>query len=101
MVCLVDHYDFEPLLCRQIYLLGLCNFLEQLLYDISIVVSNVRWRYLQMVDRGDNVEFELAIGRGLEDSCVDFDLFDAGTVKFAEGCNDTSLLACSRWTVDK
>jgi hypothetical protein len=31
-----------------------------------------------VVDRGDDVELELAIAAGLEDAGIDLDLFDAG-----------------------
>lgn len=33
-----------------------------------------------MIDGGDNVEFKLAVGGGLEDAGVDFDLLDTWAV---------------------
>lgn len=54
-----------------------------------------------MVDRGDDVEFELAIGGGLEDACVDLDLFDGGAKELFEGGDDAGFLAGARGAVDK
>lgn len=54
-----------------------------------------------MVDTSDDVEFKLAIGSGLEDSGVDFDLFDPRTVQCAQSRDDTGLLPGSRRTVDE
>ncbi len=48
-----------------------------------------------MVDRGHDVEFEFAVGSGLEDAGVDFYLLHAWAVEFFEGCNDAGLLACA------
>ena len=53
-----------------------------------------------MVDRGDNVEFEFAVGGCLEDSRVDFDLFHAGAVELFESCDDSCFLSCAGGTVD-
>jgi hypothetical protein len=44
----------------------------------------------------DDVEFEFAVRGGLEDACVDLDLFDTGTVEFFECCNNARLLSCAR-----
>lgn len=46
-----------------------------------------------MIDRCDDVEFELAVRGGLEDARVDLDLFDAGAVQFAQGGDDAGLFA--------
>lgn len=52
-----------------------------------------------MVYGSDNVEFELAVRGSLEDTCIDFDLFNTGAIEFFEGCDDTRLLTCSRRAV--
>jgi len=54
-----------------------------------------------MVDRGYNVELELAIAAGLEDARVDLDLFYSRTVKLAECGDDTCFLPCTRRTIDE
>jgi hypothetical protein len=46
----------------------------------AVVVSNVGGSNLKVVNGGDNVEFELAVAGGLEDSRIDLDLFDTGAV---------------------
>jgi hypothetical protein len=46
-----------------------------------------------------NVEFEFAIGSGLENARVDLDLFDTRAIEFFEGCDDASLFAGTGWTV--
>jgi hypothetical protein len=54
-----------------------------------------------VVDGADNVEFELAVGCGLEDSCVDFDLFDAGPIQLFEGRDDPGFLTCTGGAIDE
>ena len=54
-----------------------------------------------MVYRGDNIEFEFPVTRGLEDSCVDLDLLDSGAVEFFESRDNPRFLACARWSVYK
>jgi hypothetical protein len=54
-----------------------------------------------VVHGGYDIKLELAICSGLEDTRVDFDLFDTGTVEFFEGCDDASLLTGARGTVDE
>jgi hypothetical protein len=54
-----------------------------------------------VVDGGDNVEFELAVRRGLEDARVDFDLFDARAVELFERGDDAGLLAGAGGSVDE
>ncbi len=46
-----------------------------------------------MVDRGDDVEFELAVGAGEEDAGVDFYLFCAGSVEGFEDGYHAGLFA--------
>lgn len=41
MICLVDHHNLEALLRAQVNLLCLGNFLEQILYDHSVIVSDI------------------------------------------------------------
>lgn len=52
-----------------------------------------------MIYGGDNVEFELAVRCGLEDTRIDLDLFDTRAIEFFEGCDDARFLACSRRAV--
>jgi len=54
-----------------------------------------------VVDGGDNVEFELAIAAGLEDTGIDLDLFDTRTVELAEGGDDACFLAGARGAIDE
>jgi hypothetical protein len=101
VVRLIDHHDLEPLLRRQIHLLRLRDFLEQVLYDDAVVVAHIGRCDLEVVDGGDNVELELAVRRGLEDARVDFDLFDAWAVELFERGDDAGLLAGTRGAVDE
>jgi hypothetical protein len=48
-----------------------------------------------VVDGGDDVEFELAGGGGVEDAGVDFDLLDAGAIEGFQGGEDPGFLACA------
>lgn len=80
VVGFIDHDNLEPLLRGQIHLLCLCNFFQQFLDHDAVVVSNVGGSNLKVVNGGDNVEFELAVAGGLEDSRIDLDLFDTGAV---------------------
>ena len=93
MIGLVDHDHFEPLPRILIHLLRLRDLLEQILHDDAIAGADVARRDLEVVDGGDDVEFELAVRRRLEDAGVDFDLLDAGAVEGAEGGDDAGLLA--------
>jgi hypothetical protein len=43
----------------------------------------------------DNVEFEFTVRGGLEDACIDLDLFDTGAIEFFECCNNARLLSCA------
>lgn len=93
MIRLIDDHHLESLLRREIHLLRLGDLLEQVLDDDAVEVSDVRGRDFEVVDRGDNVEFELAVGGRLEDACVDFDLFYAGAVEFFQCGYDAGFLA--------
>jgi hypothetical protein len=46
----------------------------------AVVVSDVGRGDLEVVDGGDDVEFELAVAGRLEDSRVDLDLFNTRAV---------------------
>ena len=81
-ICLIHHDHLEALLCAEIDLLRLRDLLEQLLHDDAVVVAHVRRCDLEMVHGRHDVEFELAVRRGLEDARVDLDLLRAG----AEEC---------------
>jgi hypothetical protein len=54
-----------------------------------------------VVHGSDNIEFELAVGAGLEDSRVDFDFLDAGPVELLEGCDNAGFLTGARGAVDE
>ena len=99
MICLVDDDDLEALLCAEVDLLGLRDFLEQILHHYSVVVPDIGGRDLEVVYGGDDVELEFAVRRGLEDARVDLDLLDTGTVHLLERCDDARLFACARRAV--
>ena len=101
MVGFVDDDDFEALLRVEVDLLGLGDFFEEFLHDDSVVVADVGRGDFEVVDGGDDVEFELAVAGGLEDSGVDLDLFDAGAVEGAQGGEDAGLFACAGWTEEE
>lgn len=61
MVRLIDDNDLEALSSRLVDLLGLCHFLEKILDDYPVEVADVRRRYLKVVYRSDDIEFELAV----------------------------------------
>ena len=54
-----------------------------------------------MVDRGNDIEFKLAVGGRLKDSRVDLDLFNPGTVESAKGSYYPCFLAGAAGTIDK
>lgn len=101
MIGLVDDDELEALAGSGVDLLCLCHLLEQLLHHHAIVVAHIGRRDLEVIDRSDDVELELAVGRGLEDAGVDFDLVGAGAVEFAKKGDDTRFLACSRGSIDE
>lgn len=93
MIRLVDHDNLESLLRGEIDLLRLRDLLEQLLHHDPVVVAHIGGGDLEVVDRGDDVEIELAVAGRLEDSGVDLDLFDSRTEEFLEGRDDAGFLA--------
>lgn len=95
MICLIDDYDLEALLRTQVDLLCLRNFLEQILHDHPVIVSDVRGCDFEVVYRRDDVEFKFTVRSGLEDTSVDFDFLDSWAVEFFEGGDYTRLLACA------
>ena len=99
MVGFVDHHDLEPLSCRHIDLLRLRNLLQEVLHHHSIIVSHIRWRDLKVVDRSDDIEFEFAVGRGLEDSGVDLDLLHSWPIQLLQRRHDPSLFPSPRGTI--
>jgi hypothetical protein len=101
VVCLIDDDDLEALFCAEVDLLCLRDFLEQILHNYSVVVSDIGGRDLEVVYRSDDVEFEFAVCRGLEDARVDLDLLDTGAIQLLECCDDARLLACAGRTVYK
>jgi len=50
---------------------------------------------------GYDVEFELPVAGRLEDTSIDLDLLYTRSVQCSQCRGDTSLLACSRRTVDE
>lgn len=80
VVGLVDDHDLELLPGRLIDLLCLGHLFEQVLYDNSVIVAHIGRCYLEVIDRSDDVEFELAAAARLEDAGVDLDFLDTGTV---------------------
>ena len=101
MIRLVDHDHLEPLPGILIDLLRLRDFLEQILDDDAVEVADVRRGDFEVVDGGDDVEFEFAVRGRLEDARVNFDLFDAGAVEGAEGGDYASLFAGAGGAIDE
>lgn len=54
-----------------------------------------------MVYRSDNIEFEFAVRRCLEDPRIDLDAFDTGAIEGSECGDYTSLFASARGSVDE
>ena len=101
MVRLIDHDDLEALLGIHVDLLRLRDLLEQILHDDTVIIPNIRGCDLKMVNGGNDVELEFAVGCGLEDARIDLDFLDTGAVELFEGCDDTCLLSGTRGTVDE
>lgn len=101
MVRLVDDHDLEPLFCGQIDLLRLGNFFEQFLDNNAIIGADIGGCYFKVVDRRDDIKFELAVACCLEYSVVDLDLLDARAVEFFKGSNRAGFLASAGWAVHK
>ena len=59
----VDDDDFEALFGVHVDLLGLRDFFEEFLDDDAVVVADIAGGDFEVVDGGDDVEFEFA-GRG-------------------------------------
>lgn len=95
MIRFIDNDHLEPLLRGQIHLLRLGNLLQQFLDHHPVVVPDVCGCDFEVVDGGDDVEFELAVAGRLEDAGVDFDLFHSRPVQFLQCRDDACLLACS------
>ena len=87
MISLINDDHLESLLRVQVDLLRLGDLLEQVLDDDTVEVPDVSRCDFQVVDRGDDVELELAVRGGREDARVDLDLLHAGAVELAE-CRD-------------
>ena len=101
MVCLIDHHDFESLLCALIHLLGLSDLLQEILDDYSIEIADIAWGNFEVVDRSDNVEFQFSIGCGLKYPRVDLDLLYTRAVQGTECCYYARLLAGTTGAVDE
>lgn len=101
VVGLVDDHDLESLFGGLVDLLSLGHLLQEILYHDSVVVTNIGRRDLEVVDRGDDVEFEFAVACGLENACVDLDLLDSRTIELFQCGYDPCLLASSRGAVDE
>lgn len=101
VICLIDDNDLEALFRTQIDLLRLRNFLEQVLHDHSVVVSDIGRCDFEVVNGCDNIEFEFTVRGGLEDASINLDFLDSWAVEFFEGCDYTCLLACTRRAIDK
>jgi len=101
MIRLIDYHHLELLLRALINLLRLSYLLQQVLYNHTIVVPDIRRRNFKMVNRCYDIEFEFAVRGRLEDAGVDFDLFDTGAVEFFEGGDDAGFLASTGGPVDE
>ncbi len=101
MVRLVNHHHFEPLPRVLVHLLRLRDFFQQVLDDNTVEVADVAGGDFEMVDGGDDVEFEFAVGGRLKDAGVDFDFFDTGAVEGAEGGDDAGFFAGAGGAVDE
>ena len=75
MIRFIDNDDLEALSSRLVDLLSLCNFLEEILDDNPVEIADVRRRYLKVVYRSNDVEFELAVRGCLEYARVNFNFF--------------------------
>lgn len=101
MIGLIDNHNLESLPCCLIDLLRLSDLLQELLHHHTIKIPDIGRRNLEVVDRGDDIELQFAIGGGLKDARVDLDLLNPRTVELFECCDYPSLLASSRRTVDQ
>jgi hypothetical protein len=83
MVGLVNHNDLESLFCTKIHLLCLRYFLQEILYNDTVEVSDIGGSDFEVVNGRDDVELELPVRCRLEYPRVNFDLFDTGSKKLA------------------
>lgn len=54
-----------------------------------------------MVDGGDDVELELAVGRGLKYTSIDFDFLDTWAKELLQRSNNTGFLASAGGAIDE
>jgi hypothetical protein len=101
VVGLVDDHDLEALAGRLVDLLRLGHFLEEVLHHDAVIVADIGGCDFEVVDGGDDVKLELAVGRGLEDTGVDLDLLDAGAVEFLQSGYYPRLLPGAGGSVDE
>jgi hypothetical protein len=101
MVCLVYDNNFKSLSGGLVNLLCLGDFLEQILDNDAIVITNIGWCDLEVVDRGHNIKFEFAAAAGLEDARIDLDLLYSRSIELFQCSDNTGLLACAGGSVDK
>lgn len=59
----------------------------------SVIVTDIRWCDFEVVDGGDNIEFELSVAARLENSGIDLDLLYTGSVKLLQRGDDSGLLS--------
>ena len=97
----VDHDDFEALFGVEVDLLGLRDFFQEFLDHDSVIVADVGRGDLEVIDGGDDVEFEFTVTRRLKDPSINFDLFYPWSVEGSEGCEDTGLLASAGGAVEE
>lgn len=93
MVGFVDDDNLEALTSGNVHLLRLRNLLQQLLDDDTVIVADIGRGDFEVINRGHDVELELAVAARLEGARVDLDLLDGGTEKRLECRNRTRLLA--------
>lgn len=101
VIGLVDDDDLEPLLRREIDLLGLRDLLQKFLDHDAVIVADVGRCDLKVVDGRDDVELQFPVTRRLEDSSVDLDLLDSGAVQFLQCCDYAGFLARAGRSVDE
>lgn len=71
------------------------------MHDDPVVVAYVGGCDFEVVHGCDNVELELAVAGGLEDTRVDFDLFYAWSVELLESSYNSGFFAGARGAVDE
>lgn len=57
------------------------------------MVADVRRGDFEVIDGCDDAEFDFAVGGGLKNAGVYFDLFDTGSVELLQGGDDAGLFA--------